>query len=304
MEKSLKGKILLLITAIIWGTSFVAQRVSMNFIGPFTFSGVRFLVGALSLLVAVFIFDGIERRKRQETGETSQEDKKILVKGGISCGIVLFFAASLQQMGIVSTTAGKAAFITALYIVLVPILGLFLGKKAGRFVWIGVLLAIVGLYLLSIETGLQMGKGDLIVLLGTVFWASHILVIDHFSPKVNGLKMSCIQFFVAGTLALICAFLLEPISWRTILSCWDTILYTGVMVVGVAYTFQILGQKSVNPSVAAIIMSLESVFGALSGFALLGETMLPREIVGCIFMFAAVLIAQMKPKDMLRAPSK
>ncbi|WP_394231748.1 DMT family transporter [Niallia oryzisoli] len=290
-DTSMRGELLLTITAIIWGTSFVAQRVGMDYIGPFTFTATRFLIGTLSLIPIILIMGRLNKNKQKD--HTRFGTKKDLLIGGLACGVALFFGISFQQAGLVYTTAGKAGFITALYIVLVPLLGIFLHKKVSKRVWIGVALAVVGLYLLCITEGFKISKGDFIVLCGTVFWASHILIIDHFAPKVDGLKMSFIQFFVASILSLVAALSVETIKLSSILDSAGPILYTGIVVVGIAYTFQILGQKGTNPTVSAIILSMESVFAVLSGMVLLGESMALKEIIGCVIMFIAVIIAQL-----------
>ncbi|WP_071394577.1 DMT family transporter [Bacillus tuaregi] len=285
-----RGELLLTITALIWGTSFVAQRVGMEYIGPFTFTATRFIIGTLSLIPVIFIMGRIHNKPKSKASNGTNKD---LLIGGLACGIALFFGISFQQAGLVYTTAGKAGFITALYIVLVPLFGLFIQKKVGKSVWIGVVLAVIGLYLLCMTEGFTISKGDLIVLCGTVFWAIHILVVDHFAPKVDGLKMSFIQFFVAGILSLLVAIFAENIELSSILDSAGPILYTGIVVVGIAYTFQILGQKGTSPTVAAIILSMESVFAVISGMIILGESMSLKEIIGCVIMFIAVIIAQL-----------
>lgn len=291
-KKSLKGEILLCLTAIIWGTSFVAQRKGMDYIGPFTFSATRLLIGAGALFITVLLM-----KKFTNLNEHFEyDDKKTVFKGGISCGLVLFFAVSLQQVGIVYTTAGKAGFITALYIVLVPILGMFLHKPINRFVVIGVAFAVIGLYFLCITDGFSIAIGDAIVLCSTLFWAIHILLVDHFAPKVDGLKMSCIQFTIAGLLSLISAVIFETIELEPIMEGMGPILYAGIVVVGVAYTLQIFGQRGTNPTVAALILSTESVFAVISGMLLLGEVMAIKEVLGCIMMLIAVILAQITPK--------
>lgn len=286
------GEIFLLITALIWGTSLVAQRVGMEYIGPFTFTAIRFCIGTLSLLVLIFIMGGITRKTKKNTLSGTKKD---LLTGGIACGLALFGGISFQQVGLQYTTAGKTGFITALYILLVPIFGVFLHKKVSKRIWLGVALAVFGLYLLTITEGFTIAKGDFIVLCGTAFWAIHILIIDHFAPKVDGLKMSFIQFFVAGTISALIAVFAETIYFSSILKSMGPILYTGIVVVGVAYTLQIFGQKNANPTVAAIILSMESVFAVIFGMILLGEEMSLREITGCVLMFIAVIITEVKP---------
>ena len=207
----------------------------------------------------------------------------------------MFCGLAFQQVGLQYTTAGKAGFITALYIVFVPILGLFLHKRIEKSVWLGVILGLVGLYLLSVTEDLSIGKGDLLVLSGTIFWALHIIIIDHFADKVDAVKMSCIQFLVVGLISLTIAIVTEDISINAIIQSAFPVLYSGIIVVGIAFTLQIFGQRGTNPATAAIIMSMESVFAALSGIIILGETMNLREITGCILLFAAVIVAQLQP---------
>lgn len=285
---------MLLLTALIWGSSFVAQRAGMEYIGPFTFNGIRSLIGGLVLIPVIFLFS---KEKNAELTEAEKKaGKKTLLLGGILCGIVLFAASSLQQIGMVYTTAGKAGFITALYIVLVPILGVFIRKKVKPIVWLCVILAVAGLYLLCMTDGLSLGRGDLLVLLCAFAFSIHILVIDYFAPRTDGVALSCIQFFVCGILSLFPMFLAETPVWFAILDCWIPILYAGVLSCGVAYTLQILAQKHTDPSVASLLLSLESVFAAIAGAIILHEQLAPRELAGCVLMFAAIIIAQLPSK--------
>lgn len=295
--KKLKGELLLLITAIIWGTSFISQKLGMNYIEPFTFGASRFLIGAMGLVGVVFVFDAIEKKKLEKSGIPKAKVLKPrdLVIGGILCGVALFLGASFQQIGIVETTAGKAGFITALYILLVPIFGIFMNKRVGVLTWVGVGIAVIGLYLLCVTEGFTMQRGDLIVLIGTLFWALQIIIVDHFNDRTDGIKLSCVQFITAGILSAIAAFLFEEPNLAEIITCAGPILYTAVMVVGVAFTLQIIGQKSTPPTVAAVIMSLESVFAVISGAIFLGESMNARELTGCALVFAAVLLTQFRP---------
>lgn len=286
--RAIRGEGFLAITALIWGTSFVSQKVGMDYIGPFTFGAARFILGALVLIPVIRVVKG--------SGKKASISKSTLI-GGIACGLALFLAASCQQIGIVHTTAGKAGFITTLYIVLVPLLGYFLRKKVPGLVWLGVALAVLGLYLLTIKEGLTIQKGDLIVLIGAFFWAVHILIIDHFAPVADSLQIASIQFLITGLLSAGAAAIAEAPSIEAIGSGIAPILYTAVVVVGVAYTFQIIGQKDTDPTIASIILSLESVFAVISGMLLLGETMSMREIIGCILMFVAVIIAQLRQAD-------
>jgi len=302
---------MLFTTAFIWGSSFVAQKVGMDYIGPFTYNGIRFLLGAL-VLVPVILFMGALRKKKSagaSSGESgkmlltgSAESRKILLTGGLSCGAVLFAASSLQQIGLIYVTAGKVGFITALYIVLVPILGLFIGRKVRRILWLSVALATAGLYLLCITADFTIGKGDLLVIACAFGFAAHILVIDRFSPKTDGVKLSCLQFFLAGLFSVPFMMIYETVDWANIYDCRFPILYTAVMSCGVAYTLQILGQKDVEPAVASLIMSLESVFAVITGIILLHEQVSGREVLGCVIMFAAIVLAQLPEKKL--SPAK
>lgn len=294
--KNFKGAILLIITAIIWGTSFVTQKLGMNYVEPLTFGASRFLLGAVILIPVILIFDRINNENLDEKKETIYNNKDLII-GGILCGTSLFLGAWFQQWGIVYTTAGKAGFITALYIVLVPVLGLFLHKKISKVVWFGVAISTVGLYLLCIKEGFIIQKGDAIVLTGTIFWAAQILVVDAYVDKTDGLKLSFVQFLTAGIFSAITALIFETPKLETIIACRGPILYTAIMVVGVAYTLQIIGQKSTDPTIAAIILSMESLFAVISGAIFLAETMTMREIIGCVLMLIAVVITQIKGED-------
>lgn len=291
----LKNSLLLLLTATIWGVAFVAQSVGMEFVGPFTFNGVRSIIGSIVLLPAIWALD----RNKPVVNVTPQEKKKnqkILLIGGICCGVALFLASNFQQMGInQGTPAGKAGFITACYIVIVPILGLFMKKKCGPLIWIAVVLSVIGLYLLCMNPadGLSIGLGEFYLLLCAFLFSVHILVIDYFSPMTDGVKMSCIQFFVCGILSIIPAFILEKPSLGAILSAWLPILYAGVLSCGVAYTLQIVGQKNMNPTVASLILSLESCISVLAGWIILHQNLSLKEIIGCIIMFGAIILAQL-----------
>ena len=286
---------MLFLTAFIWGVAFVAQSVGMNYIGPFTFSCVRSILGGIVLIPCILFLD---RLKMKEEGVTekrtmSEKEKKTLLIGGICCGIALCVASSLQQFGVKYTTVGKAGFITALYIVLVPIFGIFLKKKVGVKVWISVAISVVGLYLLCMTEKLSISKGDFLVLLCAIVFSIHILVIDHFSPLVDGVRMSCIQFWITGILSAIPMFLFEKPSLSAIFAAAVPLLYAGVMSSGVAYTLQIVAQKDADPTVASLILSLESVFSVLAGWVVLGQVMSMREICGCVLMFAAIILAQL-----------
>lgn len=298
MKKSiqLKNSLLLLLTATIWGVAFVAQSVGMDYVGGFTFNAVRSIIGAIVLLPLIFFLD---KRKPKTTlsAEEKKQQNKTLIIGGICCGVFLCLASNFQQFGIKYTTVGKAGFITACYIVIVPILGLFLKKKCTIYVWIAVALSLVGLYLLCIKDGFTIGKGDALVFICAILFSFHILVIDYFSPLVDGVKLSCIQFFVSGILSGIPALIFENPSVSSIFAAWMPILYAGVMSCGVAYTLQIIGQKGMNPTVASLILSLESCISVLAGWVLLGQSLSLKEGIGCVIMFAAIILAQLPDKN-------
>lgn len=295
-----KNAFMLILTAFIWGTAFVAQSVGMDYLGPFTFNGVRSLIGGVALIPCIWLLQKLNDKSEPVTEERNRKD---LLIGGISCGVLLFAASSLQQVGIQYTTAGKAGFITAFYIVFVPVLGIFLGKKTGWKVWTAVILALAGLYFLCITEKFTIGKGDIFLFACALVFSLHILVIDYFSPKVEGVKMSCIQFLVCGIISLPFMFLLETPRMGAIVDAAWPLLYAGVLSCGVAYTLQIIGQKNVNPAIASLILSLESCFSVLAGWVILGEKLSVRESIGCILMFAAIILAQLpdkKDKEMVK----
>ena len=291
--QKLKSSFMLLLTAVIWGVAFVAQSVGMDYIGPFTFNSIRSLIGGFVLIPCIFLLN----RGKAEKGQASPNERKMLLIGGICCGVALAVASSLQQMGIQYTSVGKAGFITACYIVIVPILGLFLKKKCSPYIWAAVAMALAGLYLLCIKDGFTIGKGDILVMICALLFSFHILVIDYYSPKVDGVAMSCIQFLVCGILSGIPALLLEHPQMSAILCAWQPILYAGVMSCGVAYTLQIVGQKNMNPTVASLILSLESCISVLAGWVILHQSLSRREIIGCLIMFAAIILAQLPEKS-------
>ncbi len=286
-SKQLKSNLILMLTAAIWGFAFVAQKESVKYIGPFLYNGVRFLMGGISLIPLILVL------KIKLPG-----DKKYMLKGGLIVGVFLFIAANLQQVGIVDTDAGKAGFITSLYMVIIPIIGIILKQKTGIYTWMGVVLATVGLYLLCVGDTLTFEKSDLIILIGAFFWAGHVLLIEHFVKKIDSLLLSVMQFLVCGTLGIITAFLTrETISFQVIGDSLIPLLYGGLMSVGVAYTLQVVAQKNAKASHAAIILSLESCFSVIGGVLILGETMTVRGYIGCIVIFAAVLISQIKKQE-------
>lgn len=287
-----KNAFMLILTAFIWGTAFVAQSVGMDYLEPFTFNGIRSIVGGIALLPCIALLQKLNGKGKEKT----EESRKMQIAGGVICGLLLFAASSLQQYGIQYTSAGKAGFITAFYIVIVPVLGIFLRKKIGWKVWSAVALAFAGLYCLCITETFTLGKGDGYIFLCALVFSLHILVVDYFSPKADGVKMACIQFFVCGIVSVPFMFILETPQISAIRSGMFPILYAGVLSCGVAYTLQIVGQKNVNPAIASLLMSLESCFSVLAGWVVLGERLSFRESAGCLLMFAAIILAQLPEK--------
>lgn len=293
--KTLRTDLLLLLTALIWGFAFVAQRVGMEYVGPFTFNAVRFALGGLTLLpVALFL----RRKGWGQSGPT-----RALWWAGPLVGLVLFGGASLQQAGIVSTTAGNAGFITGLYVILVPLTGLLWGQRAGAGAWVGALLAVVGLYLLSVTSAFAIQRGDLLVLLGALFWTAHVQLIGWLTQRVDALLLSVVQFLVCAVLSLTTALFTESITAQGLVSAVPTILYGGLLSVGVAYTLQVVAQRTAKPPHAAILLSLESAFAALGGWLLLSEQLTPRALLGCGLMLAGMLLSQLLPKKADHAES-
>lgn len=302
MKKSeAKSSLLLFLAAFIWGVAFVAQSVGLDYVGAMTFNGCRFLLGGTVLLPVIYF-----REKRQNEGTSREQaptdekkrsqgksQRRITLTGGLCCGLAICIASCLQQYGIQYTTVGKAGFITALYIVIVPLLGIFLKKKVSPFVWAGAVFAVAGFYLLCITESSRMNKGDLLVFLCAVCFSFHIMIIDYFAPRADGVKLSCIQFYVSGIICMAAAFILEKPSWAGILAGAVPILYAGIFSCGVAYTLQIVGQARVNPTVASMILSLESVISVLAGWVILKETLTGRQLAGCVLVFVAVFMAQL-----------
>ncbi len=287
---NIKNSLILFLTATIWGSAFVAQSVGMDYVGPFTFTAIRSIIGGLVLIPYILIKD---KSKHKNTCKS----RKSLLLGGLCCGLFLCIASNFQQIGIKYTTVGRAGFITSCYIIIVPLISLiFFKKKYDYKLWLAVALSLSGLYLLCITDSFDIGKGDFLVLICAIFFSLHILVIDHFSPLVDGVKMSCIQFFVCGVISIIPAIIYENIEIQLLLKAWAPILYAGVLSSGVAYTLQIIGQKNMNPTIASLIMSIESCISVIAAFLILGQTMTFREIFGCIFMFIAIILAQLPSK--------
>ena len=287
----MKNNILLVLTALIWGCAFVAQSVGMDYVGPFTFNMARFLIGAIVLLPVIWFMD-----RQRKTGAEKGAGQKTLIIGGICCGIALAVASTLQQWGILFTTVGKAGFITAMYIVIVPMLGIFIGKKVRPLIIGCVAIAVVGFYFLCMTESLRLGLGDFLVLLCAIAFSIHILVIDHFSPKVDGVKMSAIQFLTAAIISAVPTLLWEQPVFTEILQAWQPVLYAGIMSCGVAYTLQIIAQKNADPTVASLLLSLESVFSVLAGWVLLGQELSLKELFGCVLIFCAIILAQLPEK--------
>lgn len=300
MKTKVRNSCLLFLTACIWGSSFVAQSVGMDYIGPYTFNCLRFLIGSLVLLPVIF-FSRHRKKDQKDRSKDRTLQKKEMLCGGIVCGVVLCIASTLQQIGIIYTTAGKAGFLTAMYIVLVPVLGLFLKRKAGLQLWISVGLALLGLYLLCMKGAFSLNGGDVLLILCAVGFSVHIMAVDYFSTKLDGMILSCIQFLVAGLISGIGMLLSEKFDWHMVLLAAKPILYSGVLSCGVGYTLQVIAQKGLNPTVASLLMSLESVVSVIAGFLVLHEVLSSRELLGCVFMFAAVILAQIPVKRLVLA---
>lgn len=291
-SSAFKANVLLLITAVIWGAAFVAQRLGMEHMGPFTFNGIRFALGALALIPLMRRSEGL----LPPPAFVAQPTLRSYLRAGAIAGAVLFAGATLQQVGMVHTTAGKGGFITGLYVVIVPLLGLFFKKKTGLGACAGAMLAAVGLYLLSITESFTIEYGDLLVLVGAFFWAGHVLVIAWLSPQLNPVKLAAAQFAACSVLSLAAALATETITLAGLIGGSGAIAYGGLMSVGVAYTLQVVAQRDAEPTHAAIILSLEAVFAAVAGWIALGETMTSRGFWGCGLMLAGMLLSQLVPE--------
>ena len=288
-----KGQIALLIAAIIWGSSFIFQKMGMDFMSPFTFGFYRFFLGSLALLPVIWIYSKFNKRKpiEERTEITSWTDKTLII-GSLFCGVGGFVAASLQQIGIVYTTAGKAGFITSMDIVIVPIFMIFLRQKVSGITWMGVATALIGLWMLCITDGFTIAVGDAFVMGCAIAYSFQIMFIDYYSERVDVLKLSFMQFFLTGILSLIAALLTETIELQALIDCIGPVLYVAILEVSIAFTLQVVGQKYTSAASAALIMSLESVFAVVCGALFLNETMSGREIAGCAIMFIAFIITQ------------
>ncbi|MDP4281160.1 MAG: DMT family transporter [Bacteroidota bacterium] len=288
--KKIRSDLILLLAAIIWGFAFIAQRVGMQFVGPFIFNGIRFSLGILVILPFL-----IFRKKRiWMVFPEKREDSKKIIWGSILTGIVLFIAISLQQIGIMTTTAGKAGFITGLYVVFVPVAGLFLGHKMNFRIWLGVILSLTGLYFLSMTQGLKMETGDFLVFLCAICFTVHVLLIAWLSPRMDSFLLAGIQYAICAGINLIVAFCIETFTWIQVMDAALPILYGGVLSVGVAYTLQVVAQKKAHPAYASIILSLESVFAVIGGWLILDEKMTLRIFTGCMLMLAGMIAVQIK----------
>ena len=284
-----------ILAAFIWGTAFVAQDLCADSIGTFAFNATRYFIAVLALLVVIAISDKAKKNKPALTAEEKKAANKQLWLGGLCCGVALAIASNFQQAGLVAgTDAGKAGFITALYVVLVPVFGLFFKRKVSLPVWIAVVCSVVALYLLCIKGDFSLAAGDLLILVCAVCFAVHILVIDHFTAYCDGVKLSCLQFLFAGIISAVCMFLFEDVDFAAIWGCILPLLYVGIFSCGVGYTLQILAQKDSNPTVVTILLSLESVFAVIAGAIVLHQQMTAREYIGCVVMFVAVILAQIQ----------
>lgn len=285
MTTRLRADLLLLLAAAIWGFAFVAQRVGMDFVGPLTFNGVRFALGALVLVPFA--------RARAASAAPWRDD----LPRGLVLGVVLWGGATLQQWGMVTTTAGKAGFITGLYVILVPLLGLLARQHTARNTWLGAVLAVGGLFLLTVNEGAPIARGDVLVLCGALFWAVHVLLIGRYSPRTEPVRLAALQFGVCAVLSLAGGLMLEQPTVASVRAATWPILYAGLLSTGVAYTLQVVAQQKAPPAHAAIILSLEAVFALLGGLLLLGESLGARELAGCAIMFAGMIVSQVGGRD-------
>ena len=299
----LRNTLLLVLTALVWGCAFVAQSVGAEHVGAFTFLACRSWLAGVTLLPVIALLRARPRRPESAAESPAPQSRRALLTGGIACGCFLFLASSAQQIGVASTTTAKAGFITAMYVIIVPILSLVLGRRVGKKIWLCVAMSVVGLYLLCIAGSLSLSRGDAMVLLCALLFAGHIMTVDHFSPKMDGVQLSCIQFFTTAILATVCMFLFEHPTAAALQSALLPILYAGILSSGVGYTLQIVAQKGLNPTIASMAMSLESVFSALAGWVILGQGLTAREFSGCALMFAAIILAQLPDRKRSAAPS-
>ncbi|MDB9972563.1 DMT family transporter [Oceanospirillaceae bacterium] len=291
-NKVIQANVLMLIAASIWGFAFVAQRVGMETMGPHWFNSLRFFIGAIALIPVVMWIDS---KKTKASKQELKPSTKTLIFGGLAAGVLLFVGATFQQVGLQYTTAGKAGFITGMYIFFVPLIGLFFQMKTGLGTWLGAIIALWGLYLLSINDDFSLSKGDTLQLICAVAFAGHVLMIGYLASRMDVVKLSLIQFFVAGMLAMFLALYFEQLSWAIISSTAVPLLFAGVMSTGIAYTLQTVAQQHAHPSHAAIILSSEGVFAVLGGYLLLNEVLPPKGLLGCSLILMGMLISQLMP---------
>lgn len=293
MSRKMLGNLLLTLTAMIWGTAFVGQRVGMESIEPFTFTAARMALAAVAVGTVAFILDGRKTAAVSENPEREREIKKATIIGGVCCGVFLTAGSLFQQVGVVYTTAGKAGFITAMYMLLVPVINFVLFKRRNSLrVWLAVLVGVVGMYLLCVKEGFSLTKGDALVFICAFMFSGHILCCDYFAPRGKPIMISAIQFAVTALISAVFAFIFEEPSWDKVESALIPILYCGFISGGVGYTLQIVAQKYTDPTIASLLMSLESVFAVLAGALLLAERMSAQELIGCVIMFAAIILVQ------------
>ncbi|MDD3920032.1 MAG: DMT family transporter [Eubacteriales bacterium] len=304
-KAAMKSNLLLLLATFIWGTAFVAQSTGMEHVGPFTFGTVRFLLGCVVLLPVIYFRDRAEGKRFTLFGTAEPGERKALVKAGVLCGVILSIASGMQQIGMLYTTVGKAGFLTTLYVVLVPVLGLFLGKRVRHVVWLAVAVALIGAYLLCMTPGgLTVNPGDVCMMICALFFSFHILFIDRYALHVDSLRFSSLQFLVCSIINAVMMCLFETPNIAAIGNAWLSILYTGALSCGVAYTLQVVAQKNIHPVVATLLFAMESVFAVLSGWAILGETLTFREGIGCALVFGAVILAQLPERKKAKQPAE
>ena len=286
----IRNSLLLFLAAVIWGCAFAAQSIGMEYIEPFTFTTTRSFIGSFVLLPCIYIFG----KKKPSAAQKQAEDKKELRTAGILCGVIICVAVNLQQIALLSAGVGKSGFLTALYIVIVPLIGIFIGRRPGKKLCLAVVCAVAGMYLLCMKSGsFSLEFADVLLLLCAAVFSVHIMVVDYYTKRVDGVKLSCIQFFICGALSAVPMLMFESPSFSAICTAWAPVLYTGALSTGVAYTLQIVGQNGLNPVVASLLMSLESVVSALAGWLILGQALSARELTGCAVMFAAIILAQL-----------
>lgn len=296
-KKEIKTDIMLIVAAILWGLGFVAQRDGMNYIGPFFYTAIRFGIGVLCLLPIYFITRKKEMRNKAKAEGEGEVEKKTVIFAGLVVGVFLFLGVNSQQIGLVTTTAGKASFITAFYMILVPVFGLVIGHKTKKIIWVAIIIALAGLYFMSITKEFNIEKGDIYMIVCAIFWAIHFLFISHYSSRVGAIRLSLLQFLVCAILSIIVALFTEPINLEALSPALPSILYGGIGAVGIAYTLHVVALKDANPAYASLILSTESIFGALGGWLILHETMTSRQILGAVLIMGAVALTQIKRRN-------